>query len=189
MPVSLASSAAASMHGAMVPISRITVSGTSTFTVTFSSIPSVYQDLKLIGSARTSFNNLSEALGLYFNGDNSSGLYSNTSIVTADTIYPGRNTNVNQSTFCQVISNTAQTGNFNVVRTDFFNYSNTSVNKSAISKHAADYNNSGSGAVGMYSLLWRNTNAITSISIQSGNGAYFIAGTTFTLYGIRSVGQ
>jgi hypothetical protein len=188
MPVSLASSSAASMHGAMVPIGQIVVSGTSTFTITFSSIPQVYRDLKLIGSARTSFNNLSESLGLYFNNDTSS-LYSNTSLVTADTTYPGRNTNVNQSTFCQVISNTAPTGDFNVVETDFLSYSNTSTNKSAISKHAADYNNSGSGAVGMYAILWRNTNAITSISIQSSNGAYFIAGTTFTLYGIRTVGQ
>ena len=107
MPVSLASTAAASMHGAMVPIGRITVSGTSTFTVTFSSIPSVYQDLKLITAARTSYNNLSESLALYFNGDNSSGLYSSTSVVTADTIYPGRITNANQATYCQVISYSA----------------------------------------------------------------------------------
>ncbi len=188
MPVAL-SAASAAMHGAMVPIGQVVVSGTSTFTITFSSIPQVYQNLRLVGSARTSFNNLSESLSVYFNGDNSSGLYSNTSIVTADAIYNGRNTNVNQSTFCQVISNTAATGAFNVVETEFLSYSNTSINKIGISKHAADYNNSGSGAVGMYAILWRNTNAITSISIQSNNGAYFIAGTTFTLYGVRSVGQ
>lgn len=184
-----ASNAAGAMHGALVPISQTVVSGTSTLTVTFSSIPQVYQDLHLITSARTSYANLSESLGLYFNGDNSSGLYSSTSLVTADTTYPGRITNANQATYCQVVSNTATSGIFNTVKTDFLNYRNTSVNKTAITRHAADYNNSGSGAVGMYAILWRNTNAITSISIQSANGSTFIAGSTFTLYGIRTVGQ
>lgn len=180
---------ASSMHGALVPIATYTVSGTSTYTVTLSSIPQKYQDLMLVTSVRTAYSNLSETIGMYLNGDNSSGLYSFTNIVTADTIYNGRSTGVNQWTIAQVIGNTSATGMFGSSISHILNYTNTSTYKSAVCRHAADLNNSGNGCVGMYGCLYRSTNAVTSLSLQSANGAYFIAGSTFNLYGVRSVGQ
>jgi hypothetical protein len=58
------------------------------------------------------------------------------------------------------------------------NYSNSTTNKSAL--------NRGGGAgtnVEAYAGLWRNTAAITSVTVLTTN---FAAGSTFTLYGVKS---
>jgi hypothetical protein len=61
------------------------------------------------------------------------------------------------------------------------NYSNATTNKTVL------------GRRGLASLatvadvsLWRNTAAITSISLQPESGQSFATGTTFTLYGIKA---
>ena len=65
-------------------------------------------------------------------------------------------------------------------RCDFFNYSG-STNKTVLVEASTDFN--GSGSVIRNVGLWRNTSAITSISIIAGAGN-ISAGTTATLYGI-----
>jgi hypothetical protein len=63
------------------------------------------------------------------------------------------------------------------------NYSNTTTYKTALSRY-------GSGGTSSATLagvgLWRNTNAITSITIGITDGFDFLSGAMFTLYGIKA---
>jgi hypothetical protein len=61
------------------------------------------------------------------------------------------------------------------------NYSNGTTYKTGLSRssYAGNY-------VAAYVNLWRSTSAITSIVFSSENGANFITGSTFTLYGIAA---
>jgi hypothetical protein len=172
-----------SPSSALVPItSQVLVANTTT--VTFSNIPSDFADLKLVSFARTTFSNLSESMALRYNNDNSS-LYSAVSVVTADTIYHGKPTGSTQHVFSQVAANTATAGIFSTTVTDIINYSNTTSFKSTLTRHSCDYSDAGSSAVGWYAMLYRSTAAISSIDITSANGANFMTGSTFTLYGVR----
>jgi hypothetical protein len=66
---------------------------------------------------------------------------------------------------------------------DIFSYANSSQNKTVFTEQYSDKN--GSGSVGRYVNLWRNTAAITSILVFEDFGS-FAAGTTATLYGIKN---
>ena len=62
------------------------------------------------------------------------------------------------------------------------NYSNTTTYKTALVRF-----NNPSNYVGAVVGLWRNTAAITSVSVATpGGGVYFPNGMTFTLYGITA---
>jgi hypothetical protein len=63
------------------------------------------------------------------------------------------------------------------------NYSNATTNKTVIARQNTGGSASGAAAhVG----LWRNTAAITAITIICYNGINFVSGSTFTLYGIKA---
>lgn len=172
-----------SPSSALVPIASQVLTG-NTATVTFSNIPQEFADLRFVSFARTTYANLSESMALNYNGD-SSTLYSAVSVVTADTIYHGKQSGYTNHVFSQVAANTATTGIYSTTVTDIINYSNTTSFKSTLSRHSCDYSNSGSSAVGWYAMLYRSTNAISSIAIISANGFNFMPGSTFTLYGVR----
>lgn len=64
--------------------------------------------------------------------------------------------------------------------TQLQNYSNTTTNKTAISRFSST-----TGDVAAFASLWRSTSAITSIKIYQYSGN-LDAGSTFTLYGVKS---
>ena len=162
-----------------VPIQTQTASG-SVNTITFSSIPSTYTDLRIVISAgETGGGN-----GAYiiFNNDGGSGsLYSFTRMVgngstATSTTAANRNTNT------WVLSNgiADPTTPTDVSTIDVMSYANTNVYKTALNRE----NNAASGTVGNV-ILWRNTAAINRIDIIY-SAANFATGSTFTLYGISS---
>ena len=63
------------------------------------------------------------------------------------------------------------------------NYSNTTTNKTVLARG----NRASSGVVAQVGM-WGNTSAITSITIDNVDSASanFVAGSTFTLYGIKA---
>jgi hypothetical protein len=147
---------------------------------TFSSIPSTYTDLVLITSALGQSGGGAEYTEqLQFNGDTSSGLYSET-ILRGDgsSATSGRHSNQNQIYLSVLGSLSTTVPRINVINIQ--NYANSSVYKTTVSREA-QANAGVEATVG----LWRNTNAITSVrySLQAGNIA---TGSTFTLYGIKA---
>lgn len=149
------------------PIETVSASGMTT--VTFSSIASSWTDLVLVitgvysGTTYASFK---------FNNDSGSN-YSWTRILgLGSSVFSDRDStsdgiNLGSSRGITI---------FNIQ-----NYSNTTTYKTAlVRENAADSH------TGAYIYLWRNTAAITSISITPKSSATWASGSTLTLYGIAA---
>jgi hypothetical protein len=162
-------------------ISSQTVSGTSTTSITFSSIPQTYTDLRIVVNTGYSFTDT--LMFLELNGSSSS-------------IYSGNDLNGTGSA--------VNTGNFNngtyfsnagwypypsdatipgLATYDINNYSDTNQFKSVLMR-LNQANTLTSGRIG----LFRSTSAVTSLRFFFGayGSPYFTAGSTFTLYGIKA---
>lgn len=153
-----------------------TTLGSASNTITFSSIPQTYTDLRLVFTG-TSANGTT--LTIRFNSDSATN-YSWTRLVgTGAAAQSGRTTSATEIYPVLALSSTPQ---FYAV--DVFSYAG-STNKTLLMQDASDLN--GSGRVASYVGLWRSTSAITSINITGLYGTApnnFDAGTTATLYGI-----
>ena len=156
-------------------IASYTVSGTSTTSYSFTSIPSTYTDLVLI-CVDGNTNATRADIGLRFNGDSGTN-YSRTYLLGNGTqALSSRWTNENA---LQVLGYPAS-GEVNTTITHIMNYSNTTTNKTILTR----LNNIGYEVVGSVGL-WRSTSAINSVEIRITANA-FSNGSTFNLYGIRS---
>lgn len=155
-----------------VPIATQTL-GSSSSSVTFSSIPQTYTDLVLVFSGIT---NAVNDIQLTFNSDTGTN-YSRTNFeTTGSSIESGYTTNHNYGQIGYVPSGTTQGTNI----CNIMNYANTVAYKTFISKYSAFTTWSGISV-----SLWRSTSAITSVGLTP-QSSTFNAGTTFTLYGIKA---
>ena len=159
------------------PIATNTL-GTATTSVTFSSIPATYTDLKIVCVGLIAGSG--GFWGFRFNGDTATN-YSMTFLSGNGSTPTSSRLTSNNSGYMNFA------GSFNTPITmgilDVFNYAG-STNKTALVTFSGDKN--GSGLVERGVNLWRNTAAITSATIQTDTGENFTVGTTFTLYGIKA---
>lgn len=158
------------------PIATYTVSGTSTNTLTFSSIPSTYTDLIIVAN----LNDITAVAVLRgrFNGDTATN-YSSTAVHgDGSTAGSSRQGNVNAfyMTYQGHVGTAKGVGIYHVL-----NYADTTTYKTIISRAS----NTGLG-VDIISSLWRSTAAITSITVLNDRAEYWTAGSTLTLYGIKA---
>jgi hypothetical protein len=161
------------------PIATTTLASAAA-SYTFSSIPATYTDLVLIAGnlvATTGNPNVN----LQFNGDTGSNYSATILEGTGSSAQAARKTSVTQI----VEGNNVSLGGTNpsTIIYNVMNYSNTTTYKTALLRNSElSTTYPGTGAtVG----LWRNTAAITSVSLTIGSST-FAAGATFTLYGIKS---
>jgi hypothetical protein len=145
--------------------------------VTFSSIPQGYTDLKLVISARATSNTYTAYTR--FNG-NSSGVYSYKRLGGYGSGSPFNGSSTNDIGVTAVVNSSTYTANtFSNCEIYIPNYSNTSYNKS-ITMDGVTENNATGAEIAIEAGLFPSTSAITSISIVQGMAQY----TTATLYGI-----
>lgn len=162
------------------PIATTTTT-TASPAITFSSIPQTYTDLFLVISIRANSTPTSFGTGIRFNNDTGSN-YSRTVLYA----WSGSNAvsfrDTNQTRIFYSAGNTTAS-RFNVIRLNIINYSNASIYKTVIAR-----NDDISDVSSASSALWRNTNAITSVTITpyDDNSTGFATGSTFTLYGIKA---
>ena len=163
------------------PIATTTISGTSTPTITFSSIGATYTDLKLI------FNGTSVGTNIYpyirFNSDSATN-YSYTALAgNGSAASSSRSSNTSTLYFISTKGlNTASNGLPSLFVADIFSYAG-STNKTILIAGANDVN--GDGTAERTVGLWRNASAITSLTIHLSSGN-FANGATATLYGIKA---
>lgn len=154
------------------PIATQTL-GSATATVTFSSIPETYTDLILICAVKRTTGSDVE---ITLNSDTGSN-YSFTYLYgTGSTTGSSRGSN-------QTKGNVGYGGttSFTTQIIQFFNYSNTTTNKTFISRNSpAD-----AGDVSALVNLYRSNSAISSFTLDP-NAGDFDTGSTFTLYGIKA---
>ena len=158
------------------PIATTTTSGSAS-THTFSSIPSTYTDLVLVVSG-TNSSGSTEDLMVRYNGDTGTN-YSRTFLEAGPSAVSGRTANQPYA----IIGGYIGAGKDFVSIFQFLNYSNTTTNKTSISRA-----NISTGTYGIYATvgLWRSTAAINSIQVFWPSAGTFGNGTTMTLYGIKA---
>jgi hypothetical protein len=149
---------------------------------TFSSIPQTYTHLQLRMYLRdVSASNPSQSF-LRFNGDTGSNytyhyLQGNGSSATSLA-----GTGLGYMSLPLIPGSTQLANNYGCIIVDILDYTNT--NKNTTVRTLGGYDNNGSGAVALFSGLWLNTAAVTSIQA----GAFFQSDDTYSqlaLYGIK----
>jgi hypothetical protein len=155
------------------PIATQTL-GSAAATVTFSSIPGTYTDLVLIVAGNKSGTGSSD-ITWQANGNTGSN-YSQTALYGAGSVAESdRGSNATSSRAGRIGASQS------VSILNFFNYSNTTTNKTCIAR-----GNVGDGLVITQVDLFRSTSAITSLSFSLATADNFASGCVFTLYGIKA---
>jgi len=141
-------------------------------TITLSNIPSTYTDLILVCNLFSSGTTYSS---IRFNGDTGSN-YSLTDLYgDGSTAASSRQGNATTG------GSSSSNGSGSTLTYQVNNYANTSAYKTALGRNANP------GAINVISAsTWRNTAAITSLTLLTSTVDTWSIGSTFTLYGIKS---
>lgn len=159
------------------------VLGSDTASVTFSSLPSTYTDLRLVCSARTDRGNNGDAILLQFNGDTGNNYSTRSLYGTGGSAVSAAWSSVSGIYLVQAAAGSSDTANtFGSSETYIPNYAG-STNKS-VSHAGNSENNAATSYMSVDAGLWSNTAAITSIVLKPFNGTNFRSGSSFILYGI-----
>ena len=160
-------------------IASSTVGAGGAASVTLSSIPSTYTDLKVVVSARCTSTGDFRAY-VYPNGAstnlNSTNLYGTGSS-------PGSNTYSNGAIGFFINANDETASTFGNGELYFSNYASS--NYKSFSIDGVTENNGTTTFCGLSAGLWSNTSAVTSLTLQPTSGS-FIQYSTFYLYGIKN---
>ena len=163
------------MPATYTPIATTTL-GSAASSVTFSSISGAYTDLILISTAGVTSGAVNFAVR--FNSDTGAN-YSRTVLSgTGSAASSDRNTGLTY-TILNDYGYLDTTLNTNIIG-QFMNYSNATTFKTVLSRT----NNAANGTSACVNL-WRSTAAITRLDILP-TSSTFLAGSTFTLYGVKS---
>lgn len=162
-------------------ISTVTVGGAGASSITFNPVPSDYKHLQIRAIGRMTASAALDSLWAQFNSDTTSGNY------YAHGIYATGSTTgayADSGAFAQIGILSASTGTslaYGTFIMDILDYQNTNKYKTTRTLSGADLN--GDGQLRFVSGLWKNTNAISSITIagNSNFGQY----SSFALYGIK----
>ena len=148
--------------------------GSAVSSVTFSSIPSGYTDLVLVCNFTAGATNFSTRV----NGDTGTN-YSYTRLYGTGSSAASSNSSNDNVGITSNISNSSSNPTQMIVQ--FQNYSNTTTNKTALMRFG-----DASAIVFAVVGLWRNTAAITSLTVYSTSAQTIPAGSTFTLFGVKN---
>jgi hypothetical protein len=152
--------------------------GSETTSITFSSIPATYTDLRIVFSVIKPVSG-NVAGRIRFNSDTGSN-YSYTWLVGNGTsATSGRGTSTAELELFTGSAVTTTNPQLQII--DIFSYAGSTF-KTVLWAESSDKN--GSGAVSRNVGLWRNTSAITTIQLSDSSTRNFGVGTTATLYGI-----
>lgn len=152
---------------------------TSTASITFSSIPQTYTDLKLVMSVRdtvTGTGNAWQAFDIYFNGSNTG--------ISGKVVYgTGASAASTNAAYGQGNEGSTTASTFSSNEVYIPNY--TSANYKSYSVEQVTENNATSALIYPFAGLWSSASAITSITCSS-LGTAFATNSTFYLYGINN---
>jgi len=145
--------------------------------ITFSSIPATYTDLRLSFTCTAA--SVGQDIALRYNGDSSSSYYQTHLSGQGSAASSGQFNSTNwRISYIGVYTDTSIPI---TMQTDIFSYINSNY-KIGLSSASGDKN--GSGYVARNVGLWLNSSAITSLTLSC--AANFSIGSTATLYGIKN---
>jgi hypothetical protein len=171
-------------------ISSTTLSNSTTPVVSFTSIPTTYQDLIVRGSIATTSGAPWASFWMFFNGDTSAGTYTTYS---GNQIYGDGNgskianqqASASYNTITQEINGAGATNVFGNIELYFGNYNLTTAKP--FTTFGVSENNDATAYLGVSAQQYRGNAGLTTISFdQSVNGTNWLSGSSFYLYGISS---
>lgn len=169
------------MASTYTPIATYTTSGSQS-AVTFSSIPQTYTDLIITGSTRRGINGAGDAgWGVTLNGDTGGNYSVQMLYATSGGSSAGAAAN-NTSNF--YYTGAVGDGQFCANVLHLLNYYNTTTYKTALTRSMVYGNGSPAIDSREFVNLWRNTAAVTSITLTPASG--FWDGSVVTLFGIKA---
>ena len=162
------------MASAQVALATITL-GSAASTVTFSSIPATYRDLRLvINASGTGGNGL---VKVQFNGDTSTSNYFDVGMY-GDGSSAGSESH---TTLGYIKGGITSLGASETILIDVLDYMATDKHKALLLKQT-----SASAGLEAFAGRWASTSAVTSIAIGQSGTNTFATGSSFSLYGIVS---
>jgi len=168
--------------GAMFPLQVVTVGAAGASSITFSNIPNTYSHLQVRMIARDTRAVTLEGFKVQFNSDTSTNYSDHALYGDGSSASAYANVNAGHMSPYAISSANASANVFGVSVIDILDYAST--NKYKTIRALTGVDNNGSGALSLTSGNWRNTNAITSITIgaQVGNLVQY---SQFALYGVK----
>lgn len=156
--------------------------GSDTASVTFSSIPSTYKHLQIRINARGTRAAVDCRPRIRLNSDTGSNYSQHNLIGSGASVSAAGAASQTYLDARDVTGNTAAANIFGSLIMDIHDYSSTTINKTARGITGNDRN--GSGTIALWSGVWLNTSAISTILIypESNN---WLTGSVFSLYGIK----
>jgi len=188
----VASSKLSAVPGDFQYIDSYTVSGGSTNTITFSSIPATFTHLQIRGVVRSGTSGYYDNTNIRFNGSSGGTAY-NMNVLRSNGSTAQSATYINQSQAYveagYVACANTTTGTFSPIIMDLYDYTDT--NKYRNGRLVMGYENNGSGGdnydKGMQTTQywnWQSSAAIYQIAVSTTTN-YWVAGSTLALYGIK----
>jgi hypothetical protein len=179
------STSGANLVGNYESIATTTLS-TATASITFSSIPATYTHLQIRGLVRSDRSGQTQdILGIRLNGDTTNANYAAHWLQGDGSSAAGSNTIGGNpyawNGYSPAASSTASL--YGVMVLDLLDYANT--NKNKVTRMLGGNDQNGSGIVHLWSTLWAQTAAVTSVTILPVFGTNLASGTTLALYGIK----
>lgn len=170
--------------GAMFPLQVLTVGSAGASSVTFSNIPSTYTHLQLRIFMRSSVADTGGNLFMRFNGDSGTNYSWHYVEGSGGSASSGNASSQNAMLQGRMNGSTANANSFGVAIIDILDYANT--NKFKTTRSLTGTDRVGNGVVRIDSGNWRNTNAITSITVYPSDSGNFVQYSQVALYGVKS---
>jgi hypothetical protein len=171
--------------GAMFPLQVITVGPAGASSVSFTNIPNTYTHLQVRAIGRTNRGSgaTNDPFKLVFNSD--TGNNYDQHYLQGDGSSASAFASINQGFIAAYLATatSATASVFGTIILDVLDYANT--NKYKTTRALGGFDNNGSGIVALVSGNWRNTNAITSITITPQVGSNWEQYSQIALYGIK----
>lgn len=167
---------------AEVLISEATPTGTGT--VTFSSIPGTYRDLRVVIRGRGTQAAGETGVTMIFNGDTGANYNRQTMNADFTTLSATSSAGSNSVPVGNLAAGSSPSDRSSSIELRIYDYRGTTFQKQVQGlAGSSDADTAGGQALGVRSATWRSTAAITQIDISLAAGNY-VAGTVVSLYGI-----
>jgi hypothetical protein len=165
-----------------------TTLGSAQQSITFSSIPVTYTDLRIVVANAKATNTARNVFIRVGNGSVDTGSnYSYTNLgarALSSTPFSARESSQSSGKLSWYTAMTTAQAQMSLI--DIMNYSNTTTFKTMLcSTRVAEGDGTYSGIEDLV-ILWRSTSAINTISVFTDVADTFQSGTTFSLYGIKA---
>jgi hypothetical protein len=176
--------AGAAGGGGSFDLLETTVLGSDTASVTFSSLGS-YSAYKHLQIRMTAATTAYPGFAIRFNSDTGSNYAYHRLSANGSTVVSGASTSAAEIRFVNALPDEARDNSniFGAAIVEILDFSNSSKNSTVRGMSGSHYTDA--KQIGLYSGLWNNTNAVTSITLLDPSSGNFVSGSRFSLYGIK----